>query len=50
MWAAFKREDSNTYFSDSESPQLSVYKSTDIKTLIDILIKFNCNMKDIDNL
>ena len=41
LWAAFKREDVTSYFSDSDNPELVVHKSTDIKLLIDILIKLH---------
>jgi hypothetical protein len=50
MWAAFRREDSNDYFSDANNPKLKVYKSTEVKTLIDILIKFECDIKQIDKI
>jgi hypothetical protein len=50
MWAAFKREDSNDYFSNGDDPKLKVYKSTEVKTLIDILIKFECDTKQIDKI
>ena len=50
MWAAFKREDSNDYFSNGDDPKLKVYKSTKVETLIDILIKFECDTKKIDKI
>jgi len=50
MWAAFRREDSNDYFSNADNPNLKVYKSTKIETLIEILIKFECDIKKIDKI
>ena len=50
MWAAFKREDSNDYFSNGDNPNLKVYKSTKVATLIDILIKFECDTIKIDKI
>ena len=50
LWAAFRREDSNAYFSNFDDPKLKVYKSTKVDTLIDILIKFECDTKKIDKI
>ena len=50
MWAAFRREESNDYFSDGNNPNIKVYKSTKVETLIDILIKFECDTEKIDKI
>jgi len=50
FWNAFKREDYSFYFNDSENPDLCVYKSTKIETLIEILVKMNCDPNGIAEL
>lgn len=50
LWSAFLREDHSRYWNDPSDPTLTVIKSTDIKALLKILHKIECNPERIAEL
>lgn len=43
LWNAFPREEYSNYFNNSDDPNALILKSTDIKALLDILRRINCD-------
>lgn len=41
LWNAFQRKDYTQYFNNHNDPTLTVIRSREIKTLVDILIRLN---------
>lgn len=41
LWNAFQRKDYTQYFNDPNDPAMTVIRSREIKTLVDILLRIN---------